>query len=115
MECKKVSFINEQYALDYIEILRKTSKRYVKPIRAYLCEECNKWHLTHFQMKDLSGMERHIKKIEEANSALKEKILKMEQTINNQKETISCLNEAIVKFRTGMFSKPKKFKQLKSK
>lgn len=108
MDCKKVSFINEKYALDYIEILRKTSKRYVKPVRAYLCEECNKWHLTHYQMKDLKGMENHMLKLEDTNASLREKVLKMEKIINNQKETIKCLNEAIMKFRTEMFNAPKR-------
>mgnify|MGYP001770115342 CR=1 FL=1 len=107
MICKKVSFINEKYALEYIEKLRKTSKRYIKPIRAYLCEECNKWHLTHFQMKDLNSMERHIFKIEEKNNILTKKILEMEQIIKNQKETINCLNKAIINFRTSMLNKKK--------
>jgi hypothetical protein len=44
--CKKVSFCNEQYANAYIEKLKKTSIREVKPIRSYLCTRCLNWHLT---------------------------------------------------------------------
>ena len=46
MSCKKVSFINEKFANEYIDKLQKTSVRRIKPVRAYLCEKCTTWHLT---------------------------------------------------------------------
>jgi len=44
--CKKVSFINEDFALQYIKKLKETSTRTKVPSRAYLCETCLNWHLT---------------------------------------------------------------------
>jgi predicted RNase H-like nuclease (RuvC/YqgF family) len=44
--CKKVSFINEDFALQYIKKLKETSVRTKVPSRAYLCEVCLNWHLT---------------------------------------------------------------------
>jgi len=44
--CKKVSFVNEEQALFYINKLNRTSKRNIIPQRAYLCEKCLTWHLT---------------------------------------------------------------------
>jgi len=45
-KCTKVSFIDENYANQYISKLNKTSKRKLKPVRAYLCENCLAWHLS---------------------------------------------------------------------
>ena len=46
-ECTKTSFINEKYALEYIDWLKRTSKQGKKiPQKAYLCVKCNTWHLT---------------------------------------------------------------------
>ena len=44
--CKKVKFIDEEFANQYIQKLNKTSKRRLKPVRAYLCEKCLTWHIT---------------------------------------------------------------------
>jgi len=45
-KCSKVSFCDEKFALQYIKILKKTSKRERKPVTAYLCQHCLTWHLT---------------------------------------------------------------------
>lgn len=44
--CKKVKFIDEEFANQYIQKLQKTSKRKLKPVRTYLCEKCLTWHIT---------------------------------------------------------------------
>jgi len=44
--CKKVSFINEDFAIQYLKKLKETSVRTKVPSRAYLCETCLNWHLT---------------------------------------------------------------------
>jgi hypothetical protein len=44
--CKKVLFINEDFALQYIAKLKATSVRTKIPTRAYLCEKCLNWHLS---------------------------------------------------------------------
>ena len=45
-KCTKVSFIDENYADQYINKLNKTSKRKLKPVRSYLCDKCLTWHIT---------------------------------------------------------------------
>lgn len=52
MECSKVFFADEKFALQYIDRLKKTSHRERKPIRAYLCEKCLCWHLTSIESKE---------------------------------------------------------------
>lgn len=44
--CDKTYFATEKDAEEYIIKLKATSKRSVKPQRAYLCPHCNSWHLT---------------------------------------------------------------------
>jgi len=51
--CKKVYFATEADADYYIKKLAKTSKRDTKPVRAYLCEKCNCWHLTSWAEVDI--------------------------------------------------------------
>ena len=55
MECKKVKFINQEFADSYVAKLQKTSKRNRKPIRSYLCPKCNVWHITSAEEKDLTS------------------------------------------------------------
>ena len=55
MECKKVKFINQEFADSYVAKLQKTSKRSRKPIRSYLCTKCNVWHITSAEEKDLTS------------------------------------------------------------
>ena len=52
MECSKVYFVDEKFALQYIDKLKKTSCRERKPVRAYLCEKCLCWHLTSIESKE---------------------------------------------------------------
>jgi len=84
--CKKVSFANEFFANAYIEKLQKTSARKLKPIRAYLCENCLNWHLTSiigFEQERYNNLERQINNLkskiehlENENRGLKSKFLK---------------------------------------
>lgn len=88
--CKKVSFATEADAEYYIEKLKRTSTRKVFPGRAYLCEECRRWHLTHVQAIDVPKVlyqyEKRIKELENRHAA--------------DAKTIECLNKAIIEFRT---------------
>lgn len=59
--CKKVSFINEDFAIQYIKKLKETSKRTKVPSRAYLCEICLNWHLTSSGEYPLEEKERQSK------------------------------------------------------
>lgn len=54
--CKKVSFINEKYANEFIDKLKETSVRSIKPCRAYLCDICLTWHLTSTESKETYTM-----------------------------------------------------------
>lgn len=46
MTCTKTKFSSQQFALDYIKIIKGKSNRSKIPTRAYLCRHCNAWHLT---------------------------------------------------------------------
>lgn len=52
MSCFKTSFVNEDFALQYIDKLKKTSKRKRKPVEAYLCDKCLTWHLTSIESQE---------------------------------------------------------------
>lgn len=52
MNCKKVSFSDEIFAIKYIEKLQKTSSRERKPVDTYLCDKCLCWHLTSIESKE---------------------------------------------------------------
>lgn len=75
MKCNKVKFSNEKFAIEYIEKLKSTSIRDVKPLRAYLCPYCTTWHLT-------SKLDYEtVQQIE-----LKNKILSLEDKLKLKKE-----------------------------
>ena len=64
--CKKAAFSTEDAANYYINKLKRTSSRQIKPIRAYLCPLCFTWHLTSLKETtdfDISENEREIKKL----------------------------------------------------
>lgn len=68
MECTKVKFSNEKFAIDYIEKLAKTSIRDTKPLRAYLCPYCTTWHLTsrvNYELKQENEYKSKISELEE--------------------------------------------------
>lgn len=70
--CPKTYFATEKEALNYIEILKKTSCRDKIPKRAYLCQDCLTWHLTS-QDKDISAIFRYRQKINQLQKMLAEK------------------------------------------
>jgi len=65
--CKKVKFIDEEFANQYIQKLNKTSKRRLKPVRAYLCEKCLTWHIT-----SIESISSKLPKIEQERLLAKE-------------------------------------------
>jgi len=108
MECKKTKFVDEKAAEFYINKLKVTSVRNVKPVRAYLCMKCTTWHLTSKpeipaktvdMMSKLAGKYEHIINekdavIEELKNKLKERGLeisklcsKLHDLRNNLKQT----------------------------
>lgn len=82
MICTKVSFADENYANQYIAKLKKTSKRSVIPVRAYLCETCLNWHLSSRQSNEI--MQLVYKDREIAN--LKSKIAHLETLLKNKND-----------------------------
>lgn len=74
MTCKKVSFINEKFALEYIDKLQKTSTRSRKPVNAYLCPHCLAWHLTSIELKEV----KQIKFLNRQIDNLKLKVLHLQ-------------------------------------
>jgi hypothetical protein len=83
--CLKTTFRDEKEALFYIDKLRKTSKRSVLPIRAYLCEKCLLWHLTSKDDKTKIKIER----LEKENNNLKNKIKNLRVEIERLKCKLS--------------------------
>ncbi len=86
MSCKKVSFINEKYADEYIAKLKKTSYRKVKPVRSYLCEKCLTWHLT-------------------SNDRDKELIIKYQEKIQRYRKHLKEMNETIRELKQKLTQK----------
>jgi hypothetical protein len=84
--CKKVSFGTEADANFYIEKLRKTSTRPIIPVRAYLCEKCNNWHLTHIQQEDIPKI---LAEHERVLRALKRQIKERDAAINRLNSVIA--------------------------
>jgi predicted RNase H-like nuclease (RuvC/YqgF family) len=86
MECRKVYFVDEKFALEYIDKLNKTSSREIKPVRAYLCEKCLCWHLTSIESKEnrrighlgrqINNLKAKISHLQNENEILKSKLNK---------------------------------------
>lgn len=81
MECTKVKFSNEKFAVDYIEKLAKTSIRDTKPLRAYLCPYCTAWHLTSKINHEFKQENEYKNKI----SALEELLVKSKEETEAQR------------------------------
>ena len=81
MECKKVSFINESFANEYINKLQSTSVRRIKPVRAYLCPKCLTWHLTSIEGYEQRKHTNRIKNYERQISNLQKRIVHLETQV----------------------------------
>ena len=100
MKCNKTYFATEEAALFYIEKLKKTSVRDRVPRRAYLCQNCLKWHLTSSDSK----AEFYLKKI-----------AKLKQELASRSISIQKLKANIVKLNSKLKAKGKDIKDLKIK
>lgn len=58
--CKKVSFGTKKVADEYIAKLQKESTREKVPVNSYLCTKCNCWHLTSWEIVDISKIIKYI-------------------------------------------------------
>jgi len=72
--CKKVSFLNEKFALEYIAKLKKTSYRDIKPVNTYLCPKCLTWHITSIESKEV----KEVKYLKRQIENLKTKIIQLQ-------------------------------------
>lgn len=52
MACKKKSYKTKRYAVKSLHRIRNQDDGRKKPVRAYLCDLCNQWHLTSKQIDD---------------------------------------------------------------
>ena len=98
--CKKVSFATESDADFYIKKLKRTSKRAVVPMRAYLCEKCFNWHLTSLQSIDVFSVLSDLNESKINVSRLEKQLEKLQNKLTDRENTIACLNKAIIDFRT---------------
>ena len=88
-KCTKVCFVDEKFALRYIDKLNKTSYRDIKPVRAYLCEKCLCWHLTSIESREnreavylgrqINNLKAKILHLQNENNYLKKKLEKYEK------------------------------------
>lgn len=46
MQCRKAAFPTYKKAQDRLLYIMRNSSRWKKPVRAYKCRHCEKWHLT---------------------------------------------------------------------
>ena len=84
MDCNKSKFADEKAAIFYIKKLKDTSTRNDVPVRAYLCPDCNSWHIT--------------KKVDKMfDWKLNEKIIMMQSVIDNKNKTILELEDKLKK------------------
>jgi hypothetical protein len=88
-QCKKVSYLTEKYANEDIKKFNLTNRK-IKPTRAYLCLNCNTWHLTSSPInsnvvkryyKNILSLKAKINLLEKDNANLKKSIVK---TSNNK-------------------------------
>ena len=85
MECKKTKFATEAYAEDYIEKLRKTSKRERIPQSTYLCPNCHAWHLTSKKQRS----------VETENSKLRSHVTRLNKEIRSRDIIINRVKRAL--------------------
>ena len=82
-ECSKVKFSSEKFADEYIEKIKKTSKREKKPTRSYFCKNCISWHLTSAQPKSVGAITQELKKERELVLQLTAKIDRINKERNS--------------------------------
>ena len=87
--CKKACFSTEEMADYYIDKLKRTSKRQMKPLRAYLCPLCFTWHLT--SLKETTDFEI---------SQQERQINNLRRKCENYKSEVKKLNGCIFKLKT---------------
>ena len=90
-QCKKASFSTEDAANYYINKLKRTSSRQIKPIRAYLCPLCFTWHLT--SLKETTDFE---------TSQKDRQINNLRRKCENYRYEVKKLNECIFKLKTNL-------------
>lgn len=95
MECTKVKFANEKFALEWIDKINKTSHRRIRPIRAYLCYNCGAWHLTSKISGEETLNQKQKAKIKELESVIKEKDFEIQQLKTEIKNYNKKVNKAL--------------------
>ncbi len=80
--CEKVGFANQIFADYYIEKLSRISTRTRVPVRSYLCNRCNLWHLTsqpHYLEAKVLELTEQLEKVTAELNILKDKSKKEER------------------------------------
>lgn len=109
-ECKKARFADEASAQMYIDKLKKTSTRDVKPVNSYLCHRCHAWHLTSIPSKEdkarmylereIANLKKKVAHLKAENEILLNKIEKMKtKTVEKLlSETPDSVKEEVSKY-----------------
>jgi uncharacterized protein YlaI len=93
MSCKKTSFANEKFALEYIDKLSKTSVRRKNPTKAYLCPKCINWHLTSQEDRTQVTFDKIMSSKNAEIKNLENRDLKKERKINELKRKVNTLEQ----------------------
>ena len=99
--CTKSRFATEQFAIDFIAKLKKTSKTKVIPQKTYLCKECNTWHLSSLPEKFISK-KLHDIEITELTTKISNQTMELtnlQKKLENQRTIVSSLRKLIAQYQ----------------
>lgn len=85
-KCKKVKYSTKQFAESDIKRISRYSKRSLKPVGAYYCDECFAWHLTSRHSSTLQDLQTE-------NAALRKEIKKLECKIKELTNHVATLKK----------------------
>lgn len=99
--CTKVSFADEKLANYYIDKLQKTSVRKKVPVKAYLCEKCFNWHLTHKEDYFILREEHEeiVKELKSKVDTLNKQVEILTKKSTEYKKLIQCLENKLIKLK----------------
>jgi hypothetical protein len=102
MECTKVQYTSERFAMMDIDRIKKKSNRDKVPVRAYFCDICDFWHLTSTKDKNTELKDNRILSLEAEIKTLKLKINELEKSNNKEDRALVKADERVVELTKGL-------------